>query len=261
MKTLIPAVVLAATTLLAPLAAQAQTTQTYAGNGATGFGGNLGNGALTVSDNGTGSVTFTLAPHNGLGNAAVVYIDSQTGGFTDTSSFTDNGDGGREAIAGFNANNPSRTLASFSPGFAADYAIAFEDNFVGLFALAPVGNNAFNFITGSPTNATPYTLTVSAAQLGITGGGDRFNFVGSLISQTAYRSNETLGTSVTTPGSAGDAPNAGFNGTTTFSSFDTFAGTPAAAPEPAPFAVLGMIGVGLGALLLTARRRAASAAQ
>jgi hypothetical protein len=49
---------------------------------------------------------------------------------------------------------------------------------------------------------------------------------------------------VTIPGSGGDTPNAGFNGTTLFATEDTFS-----VPEPASIGLLGLAG------LTTLRRR------
>lgn len=253
-KKLAPIAATLAAAFWLPLTAHAQNSQTYNGNGGTGFSGYLGNGNLTVSSDGSGNITFSLAPSGGNfgGNDAVLYIDSKAGGFMNTATFTDNGDGGREAISGFNAVNNTRTLANFAPGFAADYALSFQDGFVGLFDLTPVGAGSFNFVAGSgQTGTSPFTVTVTAAQLGLQNG-QSFNFVGTLISTNAYRSNEAIGTSTTAPGTTGDTPNAGFTGSTTFTTFDTF--SPAPVPEPG-----GMVPMLLGTALLggvvVARRR------
>jgi hypothetical protein len=232
-------------------AAQWASGAVYTGNGGTGFGGTLGNGSLNISDAG-GNITFTFNPSGGFGgNDVVVYIDSVAGGFNDTSTFSDNGDGGRVAVSGFNSGNPSRTTATFPTGFGADYALEFENNvFTGLFGLVSGGNNSLNFVTGAaPVSGGPYTVTFPISDLGIAPGAS-FNFDASLISTTAYRSNETIGTSVTTPGSAGDAPNAGFAGSTVFSTSNSY--TTTAVPEPASLGVLG-----LGALVVagSSRRR------
>ena len=53
------------------------------------------------------------------------------------------------------------------------------------------------------------------------------------------------GASITVPGSGGDAPNAGFGGTTTFTEANVFA-----VPEPSSAMLLG-----LGSLVLSYRRR------
>ena len=247
---LFPAALIAATTLLLPLAASAQTT--FSGNGATGFGGVLGNGSLTVSSTETsataGTVTFTFNPSGSFGSDDVVlYIDSVAGGFSDTSTFSDNGDGGREAISGYNAGNPSRTTATFASGFGADYAISFENTiFNGAFGLASGGNNSLNYITGV-TPGSPDSITLTDSQLGITPG-STIKFVGTLISTTAYRSNEAIG-------NIGSISNPGFSNPITYSNFDSYTtAAPAAAPEPSGLVSL-VIGMAVLGGLTIARRR------
>src|SRR5438105_2177148 len=79
----------------------------YPGNGATGFGGPVGTGNLAVTDTAT-SLTVTMNRGAGaMNDALVVYLDTQPGGFNDTSTFSDNADGGRTAISGANNGNPS----------------------------------------------------------------------------------------------------------------------------------------------------------
>jgi hypothetical protein len=223
-------------------ATQAAITQTYTGNGATGFGGALGNGSLAISEDGSGNVTFTLNNSGGFsGNDVVVYIDSVAGGFADTSQFSDNGDGGREAISAENSGNPSRVAISFSSGFGADYALEFEnDTYDGLFGLVAGGNNSLNYITGNgpSTLGGPYVVTFPLADIGLTTG-QGFNFVGDLISTSAYGSNELLGTGTASDGTtAGNNP--AFGGSVTFTAPDTFA-----VPEPASLSLLGLAGLSM----------------
>ena len=235
---------------LAGLASAAGAT-TYPGNGASGFGGPVGNGTLTVTDGGSGVINFSLSPGVSFsGNDLVIYIDSKPGGASDNSTFTDNGDGGRTAVSGYNASNtpPSRALVTFPVGFGADFALSIEPGvFGGLFDLSSPSN--FNFVSSANlagAGTGPFTFSVTRTQLGL-GATDPFNFVGTLISTSAYRSNETIGTSVTTPGTPGDAPNAGFTGTQTFAVANTFA-----VPEPSALAVLALT----AAAGLMRRRRA-----
>ena len=71
------------------------------------------------------------------------------------------------------------------------------------------------------------------SQIGLTvGSGQTFSFVGSLINDSAYRSDETFGRSVTTPGNPIYAPNAGFTGSQVFTG--DFSYTLGAVPEPGP---------------------------
>jgi hypothetical protein len=220
---------------------------TFPGNGGTGFGGPVGNGSLTVTDNGLGTFDFSFtAGTNFSGNALILYVDSKSGGVNDTSTLTDTGDPGRTAISGFNSGNPSRTVATFVPGFNADYAITLEPGvFSGLFDLSNPAN--FPFVAGgglSGSGTGPFTFSYTRANFGM-GPTDLVSFEGTLISTSAYRSNETIGTSVTVPGSAPDTPNAGFNGTTTFTSA-------ALVPEPSSAALLL---ISAGGLLGRFRRR------
>src|SRR5438093_6786352 len=96
---------------------------TYSGNGNSGFGGPIGQGSLTLTDNGTTvSGTVNKGP-NGFNDVLVIYIDSVAGGFSDTSGFADGGDGLRKAISGFDGG-ANRSLLTMGGGFLPDYAIA-----------------------------------------------------------------------------------------------------------------------------------------
>ena len=212
----------------------------YNGNGAGGFGGPVGSGALTVTDSGSGSINFSFVPGVSFGgNDLVLYLDTVTGGVGSTSTLTDNADGGRTAVSGLGSNG--RTLATFAPGFGADFAVSFEPGFAGLFDLSNAANFPFvasGGLTGSGTG--PFTFSFTRAQLGL-GATNGFSFEGSLISTSGYRSDETIGTSVTVPGSLGDTPNAGFTGTQVFATANTFP----AVPEPTALAAVAVAAVGI----------------
>lgn len=265
MKTIFPAAVLAAAALLAPLAAQAQTTQNYAGNGNSGFSGYLGQGGLSVSESTAGDITFALkvgGPNGpGLGgNVAVFYIDSTTGGFSNTSSFTDTGatanntkgNADHIAISGFNTAG-QRELVNFAPGFQADYAVAFQDGFLDLFSLSSSTPGALTFISGNPPSSPgAFTFTFASSAIGLTAN-QGFNFVGTLAAGNAYRSDEAIGSINAVNG------NPGFDSAITYANFNTFAGTPAAAPEPGGMVPLLMGALALGGLMVARRRKAAPA--
>ncbi len=178
-------------------ATSAAFATTYSGNGNTGFGGAVGESSLGITDSG-GNLHFTLtlgAAATSLGgNDIVFYIDSQAGGFGDTSGFTDTSDGGRTATSGENAGNPSRTTATFPAGFNADFALTVGDTFGVVFGLVNGGtftvpaNGVSNF---NHTGGT-YTFDVGLSSLGLTQG-QSFKFLGSLISETAFRSDEGYG--------------------------------------------------------------------
>lgn len=250
------------------LSAVTASATNYAGNGGTGFGGNVGLGSLSVTSNLTNNTyTFSFSTGNAKttfdgANSFVLYLDTAPGGFTSTTTFTDSADNGRSAISGYNNNggNPSRALVNFASGFGAEFGISFEDGYIGMFGLAAGGNNSLNYVTGIAPNpdASPFTLTVTAAQLGLTSANSILNFVGTYTSTAAYRSNEAVGTAFdnTNDGnvplpSENPSTNPGFNSIVTFGNYLTY--NPAAVPEPGTVACFGL---GAAALALGWRRRA-----
>src|SRR5258705_13534646 len=73
---------------------------TYSGNGNSGFGGPIGLGSLTLTDDGTTvSGTVNKGP-GGYNDVLVLYVNSIGGGFADTSGFADGGGGLRKSISG-----------------------------------------------------------------------------------------------------------------------------------------------------------------
>ena len=175
---------------------------TYSGNGNTGFGGPIGQGSLTLSDNGTTvSGTLTRGGLNGFNDVLVLYIDSVSGGFSDTSGFGDAGDGLRKAISGFDGG-ANRSVLTMPSGFLPDYAIALgpaSDNFGGLWQLANGANNSLGFVSSVNLNPTgnsasaSYTFSFDVSQIGLTpDSGQSFRLLGSYISNSGYRSDEAL---------------------------------------------------------------------
>ncbi|MBL8892287.1 MAG: PEP-CTERM sorting domain-containing protein [Planctomycetaceae bacterium] len=202
---------------------------TVNGNGNSGFGGTVGGGQLTLNHNGTTlSGTFSRGAGS-LNDAVVLYFDTDLGatGFTSSSTFTDTADGLRRAISGRSGGN--QTIANFAAGFRANYAIAFDQNFAGLWALA--GGGAHNFIGSAgwtPTgnnNAASHGFSVNLSAMGITLPGSEIRFVGTYISTSGYRSNEAFG-NISITGSTDGSGNPGFNSQITFSNYFS------AVPEP-----------------------------
>ena len=70
------------------LAAGPMRADQYHGNGNTGFDGAIGNGTLTLSDDGT-NISGTLTVGASMNDVLVLYIQSGPGGFTNTSGFND----------------------------------------------------------------------------------------------------------------------------------------------------------------------------
>jgi hypothetical protein len=220
------------------------------GNGASGFGGTVGGGSLSIDDDGTNlNFTFTRGGSN-LDNALVLYFDSEAGGFNSTTTFTDVADGLRTAITG--RNGTDQTIAQFATGLNADYVIAFDAGFAGLWSLS---TGSHGFIAGaglSPSGnaaASSHTFSVTRSQLGVSSG-ETVGFVGTYISTSGYRSNETFGASSTTPIDGGG--NAAFTGTTTFTNSLSFT----AVPEPSSMLALATV---LGTSYLARRRMKKSA--
>src|SRR5437660_1527696 len=97
---------------------------TYGGNGNSVFGGPIGLGSVTLTDNSTTvSGTVNKGP-NGFNDVLVIYIYTfRSGGFSNTTGFADNADGLRKAICGFDGGT-NRSVLTFPDGFRPLYAIA-----------------------------------------------------------------------------------------------------------------------------------------
>ena len=197
----------------------AQTS--YSPNGSSGFGGAIGNGSLTLSDNGTALTMEFVRGAGNLNDIAVIYFDTKSGGFADTTSFTDDADGGRSAISTVNGvNSPTVTFPS---GFTADYALAFSNNFSALFELT---TGSHNFISGanlSPSgdaSAALFTMNFDFSNIGVTAN-QNIDFVITYLSGSAYLSNEVYGSTASiVPDGGGTNP--GFTGSITFNAFETY---------------------------------------
>jgi len=203
------AALLAAGLLAAATAVQATN---YAGNGDTSFGGDIGNGALTLTDNGTNiSGTLVVGHGNNMYNTLVLFVDTGAGGgFADTSTFNDQNDSLRIGISGVSGSG--RSLLSFTNGFRPQFAIALGPttaNFGGVWALASGNNNSLNYVTSanlSPvgTSTGPFTFSVPATALGLTNGVQKtIKILGTYISGDGYRAAEAIAGNVYSPFGAG----------------------------------------------------------
>jgi len=173
----------------------------YSGNGNTGFGDVVGNSGLTFDDDGT-TITGTFTKGSGdFNNDMVIYIDSKPGGFSSTANFEDSNDADalRRAIAGYgNFSGSNRSVVNFPTGFEADYALAFNTAFGGLWEL--VENADFPFIdaVGNPTSATQsgFTFSFDWAEIG-TVSSNNFRFVVTYLNAVddagVFRSDEAIG--------------------------------------------------------------------
>jgi len=230
----------------------------YYGNGATTGGGAVGTGRLSLSDNGT-TVSGTF--YKGSGSFSlnlIIYIDSVTGGFTDTTQFSDSGDALRTAVSGYYAAGSLRATANFAPGFTADYAIALGvngPNRGNLYHLIAGGNGSMELIRSvnlSPNNnlnASSYTFSFSLADIGLpAGSGNYFKFQSTYdgISGAAYRELESFETLTGTRG----------YGTVTFGNYNTYGVDPVPEMTTGALAIFG--GTFIGARLIMRRIRKAT---
>jgi hypothetical protein len=207
----------------------------FLGNGNGGFGGSIGEGTMTLTDDGTNiSGTITLGGTVNMNNALVIYIDTGVGGgFSDTSGFNDQADGNRIPISGVQTGE-GRSLMTFVSGFAPQYAISLVPDsgvgYGGIWKLADGGNNSLPWMGGvnlSPDNTTgPYTFSFPASDLGLTPGvKTTIKLFGTYISTTGYRSTEAL------PGNDSGVTQGWVAFTqTTFASYTFDAGAPTLTP-------------------------------
>ncbi len=264
---------------LLTVTASAQNTQTYAGNGAGGFGGPIGGSSLTVTDNeATGLINFTLtAAGNGTGDSVVFYIDSVTGGVNTTANLTDanlNTDAGRRAVTG--TDGTLRSTVNFATNFNADYGLVLRGASTTLYQITQPSLTYVAPAAGTPAatqNGNVFTFSINEANLGLAPG-NSFSFVANLLNPFdgtttytdpntgtvnnigVYRSNETLGTSTSSTG--GNPAN---TGTLTFSTADTFTLAAAAgAPEPSTVISTLVFASVLGGGYLVRRRKQGQAA-
>lgn len=177
----------------------------FDGNGNTGFGGLLGDGGLDIDFQAspTSTTDFIFTPGGGAFNdLVVIYIDSdQSGNFIDTSSFTDVADDHRKAISGYDGTNRSEVI--FPPGFEADYAIAFNPSFAGLWKLSN-GSHAFLQDLDIFFDGDDYLFFTTMDNTFI-GDPNSFKFLSTYVSNTAFRSDEAIG-EVSSSGNPGQNP-------------------------------------------------------
>jgi hypothetical protein len=225
----------------------------YNGNGNTSFGsGAIGNGSLTLTDDGTTVFGSLVVAGSGLGgNAFALYLQAgaSPAGFSTTLGFNDNADGNRAAISEYNGVG-NQSVLNFGGGFVPNYAISLVPagaSFGGLWQLANGGGNSLPFVSSvslSPTGsdgAGTYTFSFSLSSVGLTAG-QSFNLFGLEVSTTGYSSAEAIG------GTLSGAN--GYGNTQTVTAFSSYTTTPV--PEPATLTLVGLSGL---ATLVAVRRR------
>ena len=225
----------------------------YNGNGSTSFGGAVGTGSLTLTDNGTTvSGTFTRGT-GGTGtflDVLVIFIDSKSGGFSSSLGFTDSSTRLTRAISGLDGSG-NRATADFASGFNADYAIALRPRSAAdpgtLFQLVNNGTHiVLNSVNISPTGtdtSSAYTFSFNLSDIGVTGGqGASIRFESSYLSDTGFRSLESFESL---------SGNTGWD-SVTFSTYDTYI---TAVPETTQSALAVFSGIVIGFGFLRQARR------
>jgi hypothetical protein len=172
----------------------------YNGNGNTSFGGVIGTGSLTLSDNGS-IVTGTINKGSGdFTDILVIFIDSKAGGFSTTTDFTDSSGILTRGVSGIDGTG-NRSVADFAAGFSADYAIALRPRSVAesqqLFQLANNGSHtalgSVNLDPLSTQTSSTYTFSFNVADIGLTAGsGASFKFESTYIAGSGIRSLESF---------------------------------------------------------------------
>ncbi len=228
----------------------------YTGSGTSSFGGALGGSQMSWSDDGsTVTVDFTKGSGN-FDKVMVLYLDTVAGGRSSIdSNVNDRGDTLRSGISYMEAGT-GRSL-TFSSGFEADYAIAINTEFGGLWSIPPsgaVGNNGLGYVAGvgNPANTTDssFSFTFDLADIGLSpNSGDSFEFLATYIDpfggigNLGYASNEGYGSGFP----AGDIGQANFS----------FTGSPltyvSAIPEASPLLLGGLVAALVG-LVWSGRR-------
>ncbi len=211
--------------LLLGVAIQAQVS--YTGNGNSGFGGTVGGSTLNISDDGT-TMTFSFSRGgSNLDNVLVIYVDSKTGGFSNTNSFNDTGGADRIAISTTN-NSDRDPEVSFPSGFTADYAITAKNDFAGIFELQATGSHTFiasaDLTPNNDASSATHTFTVDFSEIGITNT-DKFDFVVTYCSGDSWLSNEVIGDTSNITVGTGAGVNPGPDGSITFSDSRSYPNT------------------------------------
>ncbi len=224
----------------------------------SGFGDVLGSGSLThIDSDALGNLQLGLQLGAGAFNdIAVIYIDSVPGGVADLVSLADIAGDHRAAISGDGTDSSFSDL-TFAPGFAADYALAWNNISAELYRITAGAAHTFLGDLGA-VSTTPghWETSLSLADIGVSAGGALDYFVTYMNPSNAYRSNEGTGFLALSPPSNDANGNPGndssFPGDSTWTmNEDEFIRFVTAIPEPSTFAFMSLALVGL----LTLRRR------
>ena len=209
----------------------------------------LSSSTLTLSNNST-SITGVWNRTEGQSgnNYFVMYLDTQSGGYSSTSTLTSNNfNFSTASVTALGVNTLDRANVTFASGFGADYAIAFAPSSTSdsAFKLESNGSLLYQGETARANNGGNFTFSINFSQLGLpdyTGTPFSFDFVVTYFDPNfAYRSGEGMG---------GDVGFAFPGGTSTFSSSATYD----VIPEPSSLAYLAAFAV-IAVCVATRRNR------
>jgi hypothetical protein len=208
----------------------------YANGGGGGFGGTLGNGAISMDIVGT-DLVIAFSPGNTLNDIVGLYLDTRSGGFVDA-DMRDHADGGRTVISELTLTQDD----TFPVGVLPDFGLAIG-NFGSVLFELNAGNTDghLNFLqfNGAPT------ITIPLASLGNPA---KVDFFAGYASGGGYNSNESLPASAINgsgnPG-FGDGQFGGLFTGGTYDNFNRFVTTPV--PEPSNLVLTSLLSMIFGA--------------
>ena len=188
--------------LLFSVCSLAQTTS-FPGNGRSSFGGPIGQGSVSITDNGP-SLTFTLTRGPGsLNDLVVFYVDITSGGISNTRGLTSVANKYEIAVSTKRGNGIDSSILNFPATFQPDAALTFDKDGGKTFFFPPAGfgpsmveGNAPNVTPTGNANAPTYSQTINKSDLNLGSGAVTFKFLGTYISGTAFRSDEAFGDAI-----------------------------------------------------------------
>ena len=214
----------------------------YANGGGSGFGGTLGNGAISMDVVGT-DLVIAFTPGNALNDVVGLYLDTKSGGFLDA-DMRDHADGGRTVISELTLTQddtfPLQVLPDFGLAIANFGSVLFELN-----AGNTDGHLNFQIFNPAPTITIPLALLGNPAKI---------DFFAGYPSGGGYNSNESLPHSAINgsgnPG-FGDGQFGGLFTGGIYDNFNRFVTTPV--PEPSSLVLASLLLMTFG--VTTKRRR------
>jgi hypothetical protein len=218
----------------------------YNGNGMVTGGGVVGNGSLSLTDNGTTVSGIFYPGYPSFQLNLIIYIDCVSGGFANTTQFSDSSDALTTAVSGYYAPASARATANFASGFTADYAIALGvngPNRGNLYHLVAGGNGSMELIKSvnlnpnNKLNASSYTFSFNWSDIGLPNSPSNFFKFQSTYDGnygSAYRELESFESLTGTRG----------YGTVTFGNYNTYGVDPVPEMTTGALAIFGGIFVG-----------------